>query len=72
MVGFLLQWPTLATLVMFPILLVVYSRLAAREERDGRSEVGAAYDDYAQTTPRFLPRLRDPGDSGTPQPRAMP
>ena len=41
MVGFLLQWPTLATLVMFPILLVVYRRLATREEGDVRAEFGS-------------------------------
>ena len=32
MLGFLLQWPTLVTLVMFPILLIMYRRLALKEE----------------------------------------
>ena len=32
LIGFLLQWPTLLTLVMFPILLVMYARLAVTEE----------------------------------------
>ena len=32
LVGFLLQWPTLLTLVMFPILVVMYARLAITEE----------------------------------------
>lgn len=59
MVGFLLQWPTLATLVMFPILLVVYRRLAIREEREVQAEFGATYDAYAARTPRFLPHLRE-------------
>ena len=59
MAGFLLQWPTLATLVMFPVLLYVYRRLAIREEREVRSEFGAAYDAYAAKTPRFLPHLRE-------------
>ena len=59
MVGFLLQWPTLATLIMFPVLVVVYRRLALREERDVRASFGAAYDAYAATTPRFLPHLRN-------------
>jgi protein-S-isoprenylcysteine O-methyltransferase Ste14 len=57
MVGFLLQWPTLATIVMFPVLVVVYSRLAQREERDVRARFGAAYDSYAARTPRLVPRL---------------
>ena len=60
MVGFLLQWPTFAALAMFPVLLAVYWRLAAREERDVRADY-ARYDEYAEATPRFLPRLRDRG-----------
>lgn len=59
MTGFLLQWPTLATLVMFPILLALYRRLAIREERDVREELGAdRWDAYATRTPRFIPRRR--------------
>jgi protein-S-isoprenylcysteine O-methyltransferase Ste14 len=57
MVGFLLQWPTLATLVMFPVLLVVYRRLASREEREVRAEFESAWDAYAARVPRFVPRL---------------
>ncbi|MCY1306919.1 Phospholipid methyltransferase [compost metagenome] len=59
LLGFLLQWPTLLTLAMFPVLLVMYGRLAVTEERDMRQEFGAAYDAYARATPRFIPRLRD-------------
>ena len=57
MVGFLLQWPTFATLAMFPLLLLVYRRLASREERDVAGEFGEAWQRYALITPRFLPRL---------------
>lgn len=57
MVGFLLQWPTLATLVMFPVLLLVYRRLALREERDVRAAFRSAYDAYAVGRPRFVPHL---------------
>ncbi len=57
MVGFLLQWPTVPTLVMFPVLVFVYWRLAVGEERDVRSVFGLAWDEYAERTPRFLPRL---------------
>lgn len=56
MFGFLLQWPTIPTLAMFPILVIVYTRLARAEERDVASEYGQAWLDYADTTPRFLPR----------------
>ena len=65
MVGFLLQWPTLATLVMFPILLVVYRRLAIREERDVAGAFGPAWKRYAQETPRFLPRRRPSSSAST-------
>ena len=57
MVGFLLQWPTLATLAMFPVLVLVYRRLAIAEEREVRQRFGAAWDAYAARTPRFLPHL---------------
>jgi Cu+-exporting ATPase len=57
MFGFLLQWPTLVTLVMFPVLVVTYVRLARREEREVRAEFGAAWDAYAAQTPAFFPRL---------------
>jgi protein-S-isoprenylcysteine O-methyltransferase Ste14 len=58
MFGFLLQWPTLVTLAMFPILTTVYVRLARREEQEVRAEFGQIWDTYAARTPRFLPRLR--------------
>jgi protein-S-isoprenylcysteine O-methyltransferase Ste14 len=57
MLGFLLQWPTLVTLVMFPILVVMYVRLARREDREARESFGAEYERYAAATPAFLPRF---------------
>lgn len=58
MAGFLFQWPTLPTLVMFPILIVVYRRLAISEERVVAEEFGRTWEAYAAVTPRFIPRLR--------------
>jgi protein-S-isoprenylcysteine O-methyltransferase Ste14 len=58
MVGFLLQRPTLARLVMVPVLLVVHQRLASREEREVQAQFDAARDAYATRVPRFVPRLR--------------
>jgi protein-S-isoprenylcysteine O-methyltransferase Ste14 len=60
MVGFLLQWPTFATLVMFPVLVYVSRRLAIREEREVAAELGSVYGDYARRTPRFVPHLHAP------------
>jgi len=57
MTGFLLQWPTLVTLAMFPVLIVMYARLAGREARDARAEFGDAYLRYEARTPAFLPRF---------------
>ena len=56
MFGFLLQWPTLLTLLMFPILVFVYARLARHEESEAVREFGGAYLRYASRTPRFMPR----------------
>jgi hypothetical protein len=57
MFGFLLQWPTLLTLVMFPILVVMSVRLAHREEREALVAFGEAYACYAARSPAFFPRL---------------
>ena len=57
MVGFLLQWPTLPTLVLFPALLVLYRHLAIQEESVVAAEFGPAWEAYAASTPRFVPRL---------------
>jgi protein-S-isoprenylcysteine O-methyltransferase Ste14 len=57
MFGFLLQWPTILTLAMFPVLVTMYVRLALREEREVLAEFGEEYARYAERTPRFVPRL---------------
>jgi protein-S-isoprenylcysteine O-methyltransferase Ste14 len=58
MVGFLLQWPTIPTLLMFPVLVYVYRRLAIAEERETRERFPAYWSVYAARTPRFLLRRR--------------
>jgi len=58
MIGFLLQWPTIPTVVMLPILVVVYARLARAEEREVAARFGAAWRAYAACTPAFVPRRR--------------
>lgn len=57
MLGFLFQWPTLITLIMFPFLVIMYGRLSRREERETLAEFGEVYASYAARTPAFLPRL---------------
>lgn len=58
MSGFLLQWLTILTLAMFPILTFMYVKLAREEERDARSEFGGEYDRYAADVPGFVPKLK--------------
>lgn len=55
MLGFLLQWPTLITLVLFPVFVVVYARLARREESEMLAMFGDSYRRYHDQTPAFLP-----------------
>ena len=57
MFGFLLQWPTLITLIMFPILVLIYARLARIEEKEMMKEFSASYIQYAKKTPAFIPKL---------------
>lgn len=53
-----MQWPTLLTLAMFPVLTYMYLRLARREEREVADVFGEAYRHYAAATPAFSPQLR--------------
>lgn len=55
-VAFLVQWPTIITLVMFPILVVTYRRLAVREEAELEARFGEMYTAYRRRVPMFLPR----------------
>ena len=57
MLGFLFQWPTILTAIMFPILVFMYTRLAKREEKDALAEFGDTYAAYQKNTPAFFPRL---------------
>jgi len=76
MLGFLLQWPTLLTLAMFPVLVWMYARLARSEEREMIAEFGDTYRRYAERVPALVPRWRhsdrdveEPPEQGPPDPR---
>ena len=56
MFGFLLQWPTILTLIMFPVLVTMYVVLARNEEKDAIAEFGDEYRRYADRVPGFFPR----------------
>ena len=55
--GFLVQWPTLLTLAMYPFLIWMYARLARTEEQETRERFGTVFDDYARRVPAFFPAL---------------
>ncbi len=54
-VGFLIQWPTLITLVMWPVLMIVYYRLSMREERELAKKFGKEFYEYKNRVPAFIP-----------------
>ena len=64
MFGFLLQWPTLLTLIMFPFLLFMYARLAKAEEAEMATQFGHDWRAYATHTPRFFPHFPLAAQSG--------
>ncbi|MDR7486211.1 MAG: isoprenylcysteine carboxylmethyltransferase family protein [Armatimonadota bacterium] len=56
--GWLIHWPTLPGLMIFPVLVRLYAQLAAREEEALAHRFGTAYQAYAARTPRWVPRWR--------------
>lgn len=57
LLGFLFQWPTILTVLMFPILAAMYARLAIVEEREMLRQFGDDFAHYAAITPRFIPKI---------------
>ncbi|MFT3890702.1 MAG: isoprenylcysteine carboxylmethyltransferase family protein [Anaerolineales bacterium] len=55
MTGWLLHWETTLTLIMYPILAVMYYFLARKEDQGLTQEFGDEYEVYRQKTPMFLP-----------------
>jgi protein-S-isoprenylcysteine O-methyltransferase Ste14 len=53
--GWILHWPSLVTLALWPILVAAYVWLALREERHAAEEFGEAWTDYSARTKRFVP-----------------
>lgn len=57
MIGMLIQWPTIITALMFPVLIFVYYRLSKREESEMIKMFGDEYKRYMGKTPMFVPKL---------------
>ncbi len=57
MIGMIIQWPTIITALMFPVLIYVYYRLSKREEAEMLASFGERYKQYIENTPMFMPRF---------------
>lgn len=57
-IGFLIQWPTIITLGMWPILLVLYYRLSKYEEKKLAKKFGREFEAYKKSVPAIFPRFR--------------
>ena len=60
LIGFLVMWPTIPTLILFPVMMVVYTRLAKREERDMEADFGPSWREYCDHTSLLIPRWPRP------------
>ncbi|WP_394237587.1 methyltransferase family protein [Niallia oryzisoli] len=61
-IGFLVQWPTFITLIMAPILMVMYNWLAKKEEKVMLNLFGDEYISYMKDVPRFFPKIHFGGN----------
>lgn len=60
-VGWLIHWPTIPTAVMWPILVVMYYKLAKNEEKEMEQRFGDRYLLYKEKVPMFIPRMSRKG-----------
>jgi protein-S-isoprenylcysteine O-methyltransferase Ste14 len=56
-IGLMIQWPTLVTLLLWPVMFTVYYRLATKEERRMTELFGQRYLEYKKSVPAFFPRF---------------
>lgn len=54
--GQIVHWPTIVTVALFPVIVIVYVRLARKEETQMLRRFGAEYQDYLDRIPMFVPR----------------
>ncbi len=57
MIGMLIQWPTIITALMFPVLVFIYYRLSKREEEEMIRTFGDEYKQYRVRVPMFIPKI---------------
>ena len=52
----IVHWPTIFSVIAFPVIVVAYTVLARKEERRMVAEFGDEYRDYQRRVPMFIPR----------------
>lgn len=52
----IVHWPTIFSVIAFPVIIVAYTILARKEERRMLSEFGDEYREYQRRVPMFIPR----------------
>lgn len=57
----IVHWPTIFSVALFPVIVLVYWLLARSEEKRVLAEFGDAYRAYQRRVPMFIPRLRQWG-----------
>lgn len=54
----IVHWPTIVSVVAFPVIVIAYTMLARREERQMVEQFGDEYREYQRRVPMFIPRRR--------------
>lgn len=56
--GQLIHWPTILTVIFFPVIVGLYYRLARKEEKGLLTKFGEEYKSYMREVPMFFPKFK--------------
>ena len=62
--GMNLEWTTFFTILLWPVIAIVYYRLAKKEEKESEEVFGEEYRKYKRSVPMLIPRIRKKTSSG--------
>jgi len=54
----IVHWPTIVSVIAFPVIVIAYTLLARKEERQMVEEFGESYREYQRHVPMFIPHLK--------------
>ena len=57
--GWLIHWPTLPTAIMWPILVIIYYKLAKKEEKEMEETFGESFLLYKKKVPMLIPKINE-------------